>query len=353
MTSRICAAAVLAATLLITISDALGQSVRFDAPGFVEGRDVTSAEFQSLHPRERLVEFSLEISADFGVTGHDDAAALSFRLHTLESGVTIVDYCPRTVIDSEVDGTIAVERVDETNSSLGFQANTGGSLPIIANASAGVGGKNAQSVKYKKKPDQQLLVASGVWDRGTGLFIKVHKMSQQPLDGMHPIQLTLRMPIDWRTGYLRLECEAIARKDSRKSEASFSSLGKRVFLIPLLIEGDEEARIRARAIHQAESVLRAAARSSADRAKPDNLLEEFSRWAQPEKKAKLDAPWLERVTTNVSSPTSAVEANLPRSVSIALKDLTRQKQSFAVLRQPRLAEKPLLQGQPLSSLGQK
>ena len=352
MTSRICAAAVLASTLLIAFSDSWGQSVRFDAPGFIEGRDVSNAEFQSLHPRERLVEFALELSADFGIAGHENASAIAVKLQTVESDVTIVDYGPRTTLDSEVDGSITVENIDESSSSFGLQASTG-SMPWSAGANAGMGGKNAQSVKFKKKPEQQLLISSGIRDRGTGLFIKFRKTSQRPLDGMHPIQLTLRVPGDWRTGFLRLECEAIARKESRLSETSYSSLGKRIFLIPLLIEGDEEARVRVRAIHQAESALRVAANSSIDRYKADNRWEEITRWAQPEKKSSPNAPWLERVTTSVSTSPTSVERDLTRAVSIALKDYSRQKLAFGNLRQPRLAEKSVSQGQPLSSLGQK
>lgn len=348
MTSRVCSMAAGAAFLLATLSTAFGQSVRFDAPGLIEGRDVTTAEFQSLHPREKLVEFAWEISVDMGVEKVEDVSTLSLRLHTLESDVTIVDYGPRTVIDSDVDGPIAVEQIDESSSSLGLQAGTGGSLPWTAGATAGVGGKNAQSIKYKKKPAQQAIVSSGIWDRGMGLFIKLRKSSQQPLDGMHPVQLTLRMPSQWRTGYLRLECEAFGQKESRINEPTVVSLGKRVFLLPLLIEGDEEARVRARAIQQSENTLRSAARSKLDRAKPETLWGEITRWSQPEKKSPLSSTWIERVTTSSSHSTATVEANLPREVAIALKDYARQKQAFAELRSSRVAEKPISKADPAS-----
>lgn len=335
--------AMVATCLLLSLSTGWSQTVRFDVPALAEGREVSNVEFQSLHPSEKLVSFAFEFAADFGFSKSDDVAAILVKLHTMEPDVTIADYCPRNLVDSEIDGPISVEQLEESSSGLGIQADTGTVWPVHANTNASIGGKNGQTLRFEKKPEQQLQVSSGLMERGTALFVKFFRTSQQPLEGMHPVRLTLRMPIQWRTGFLRFECEAVLRKDSVLNEASFSSSGKRSFLIPIFIEGDEEARIQARAIRHAESELRAATAASTERSKPNNLLEEVGRWARSEKKPDLGAQWLERVTNSVPAKSSKIDFDLPREVSIALKDYNRQKQMFRALVQAGPVESLVMQ----------
>jgi hypothetical protein len=335
MTPRIRSWAIVLFTVLtLAAVHASDQTVRFDAPGFIEGREIDDAEFQTLHTNERLVEFSWEIAANFGVADLNGVTALSFRLHTLQPDVTIVDYCPRTLLESNIEGPIEVEKVDESNASLGISLNSGNSLPLNLGANAGVGGKNSQSLRYHQRPAQQLLISSGLEDRGLGLFVKLRRSSQFPLEGTHPIRVTLRLPRQWRTGFLRLDCEAIARKDSRLGESIYQSLGKRRFLIPILIGGDEEARLKARAIQQAEGALRASVLAEAGRGKSDRWMQELSSWGQQENSTRLDAQWLDRVIT--ASPTSALSMreNLPKDVAISLKDFSRRKLAFVALGHP-------------------
>ncbi len=349
MTSCKCVLSFVATGFLLGISSCWGQTIGFDVPGLAEGREVSDMEFQALHPSEKLVNFSVELAADFGFDASDDVAAILLKLHTTQPDVTIVDFCPRNVVDSEIAGVIAVETTDESNSALGIQANTGAGLPWQAATNASIGGKNGQTVRFERKPERQLQVSSGLADRGTGLFIKLYRTSQQPLEGTHPIRLTLRMPSQWRTGFLRMECEAVLRKDSLFDETSFRSTGKRSFLIPVFIEGDETARVQARAIRDAEGSLLAATTASIKRAKPNNFLAEVTRWTQLDQTPRVSPEWLERVTNSVSAKPAGQDAKLPREISIALNAYSRQKQTFLGLGQNRPAESVVMQSQQWSS----
>lgn len=337
MTSRVRAAAPAFFWLIVPLAFASDQEVRFDAPAFVEGRTIPQEEFQSLHPNEKLVDFAWDVSAEFGVVGAPEAATIIMRLHTVEPDVTIVDYCPRSVLDSDVAGPIEIERANESSSNLGFQANSAAALSWGANASAGVSGKNSETVRYQKKPPLNLSVSSSLMDRGTGLLVKIRKSEQLPLEGVHPVRLTLRMPLAWRTGFLRLEVEAISQQNSPWSGKTLRSLGKKSFLIPILLEGDEDARLQARALRQAEKALRAAANAKAGSAQPTGVLADFSRWAQADRKSQSPSQWLDRVTSSYPSAKSD-SGDLPRGVSVALKDYQHQLNRYLRLPSGTLAE---------------
>jgi hypothetical protein len=330
MTLRVRATApallVLAATF--AWADDHDPKVRFDAPAFIEGRQVSLTQFESLHPQEKIVEFSWEISADFGLSGNRDLTAIILRLHTSEPDVTIVEYCPRSVLDSPIEGPIEIEREKETSSNLGFQANTASAMSWGANASAGVSGKNAQSVRFQQKPPQSLLVSSSLIDRGTGLLVKFRKTEQNPLEGAHPIRLTLRMPAGWRTGFLRLELEAISQKESRWSSSSVQSLGKNTFLIPILMEGDEDARQQLRQIRQSENALRAAVSSRLKRQKPETLWDEISIWPKSASSSAIDSKWLEQIFSTIPRSVESEASRLPRELAIPLKDYSRARNAF-------------------------
>ena len=349
MSSRKCVLTVVVTGFLLGISSCWGQTVGFDVPGLSEGREVTDVEFQSLHPSEKLVKFSLELAADFGFDASDDVAAILLKLHSTQPDVTIIDFCPRNVVDSEVAGVITVEQVDESNSVLGIQANTGTALPWSASTNASIGGKSGHSLRFEKKPDQHLQISSGLTDRGAGLFIKLYRTSQQPLEGMHSIRLTLRLPSQWRTGFVRMECEAVLRKDSLFEESSFHSTGKRSFLIPIFIEGDEAARVQARTIRDAEGTLRAATAARVQRAKPNNFLAEVSRWSQVAPTHRVSPEWLERVTNSVSAKPASQDVNLPGEISVALKDYSRQKQTFLKLPNDPPVQSVVMQNEQWSS----
>lgn len=330
MTLRVRATAPAFVLLIVGLAwaDDRDPKIRFDAPAFIEGRQVSLAEFESLHPHEKIVEFSWEISADFGLSGNSDLTAIIVRLHTSEPDVTIVDYCPRSIVDSPFDGPIEIEREKETSSNLGFQANTASAMSWGANANAGVTGKNAQTIRFQQKPPQSLLVSSSLIDRGTGLLVKFRKTEQNPLEGAHPIGLTLRMPANWRTGFLRLELEAISQKESRWSDGSVQSLGKNTFLIPILMEGDEDARQQLRHIRQSEIALRAAVSSRLKRQKPETLWDEISIWPRSTTSTAIDSKWLEQVLSTFPRSVESETSRLPRELAIALKDYSRARNAF-------------------------
>jgi hypothetical protein len=325
-------AATIATAIWLSATIACGQTARFDAPDLAEGREVTDAEFRSLHPSEKLTEFPIEVAADLGFAPSENIVAMMFQLRVLDPGVTIADFQPRSMNDSEIDGTIKVATSDETSGGLGFQVDSATALPWHIGSSANVGGKSSQSVQFERKPVRQPQISSGLVDRRSGLFIKLFRTAQQPLEGMHPIVVTLRMPARWRTGFVRLECEAISKKDSLLSETSYASSGHRSFLIPIFIAGDESARIQALAIRKSEQALRSAVAASERQVKPKTILAEVAQWGRNENKPSLTPTWLERVTNSpLNMPNT--EADLPRGVAVAFKDHAQQKKAFLELAQ--------------------
>jgi hypothetical protein len=333
-----------ATILLLGHVAAAGQSVRFDVPGFAEGREQADLQFDSLHPNEKLVKFSLDVAAHSSLGREREISAIVARFRIQAPGATIVDFCPKSEAVSAVDGVISVERIEEQNANLGYQIDTGPSLSWQAGTSGSLGGKQGESIRFDAKPDQQLLISSGLIDRGTGVSIQWLRTPQHPLENARPVRLTLRLPKTWRTGLLQVECHAVTRKkNSLLGDASYDAADISRFLVPVFVEGDEPARLHAIALHDAELALRAAVKAERETAVRKNSWEDLARLAYSGSKPPVRSDWVDRLLADIGGAHHRAPADLPREVSVALKDFVHGKQSFLALGEASPATSVVLQ----------
>jgi hypothetical protein len=234
--------------------------VRFDTLPVVECRDVTTDEFATTNPNERLVQARLEISSLITQGDEENLLQFFYRITSPHRGLQVVDYQPRTTAASDYAGNIGVEKRNESSRSAGL-AVTGAFDPLIKITGSGdLGSKNSSSVRYELVPPQESVAAAGTIARGHGVYFKLKRMRQALLEGAKEFVVTVRVPRSWRGDYVHVHCEAkgIQRGMFRQLDEEVVC-GQGDFLVALCLAGDEPSKEAAGHFIESSRTLRQAA----------------------------------------------------------------------------------------------
>jgi hypothetical protein len=234
--------------LVLLPANVRAQSPRlhFDMPFTVACRDVTPPEFSVASPNQRLVEARFEISALLLAGRERDLSQFFIRIDSPRRTLTVVDYLPKTLHESQLAGPIGISTTKESNASLGI--NLAGKYEVLTSigANAGLGKKNTSCVKCDLLPPLETVAASGTLLRGAGVFFKLKAGPRRLLEGATQFALVLRVPSDWRTDHVRVHCEAEAVHRGLVGPLDQNvRAGQGDFLVALYLEGDEAARLTA------------------------------------------------------------------------------------------------------------
>ena len=94
---------------LAASANAKPPTVRFDMMPVVVCRDVTDDESTAVHPDERLLEATFEISSILASGSEADLTEYLYRMTSPQQSFRIVDYSPRTTLVSDYIGGITIE----------------------------------------------------------------------------------------------------------------------------------------------------------------------------------------------------------------------------------------------------
>ena len=336
MPSKICLIAVSLSFVTVTFQPLLANDVRFDVQSYVECQDVTTDEFRTNHPNEKLIQVTLDVAADIVAGRRNEVTEFDLRVRWLNAQHPVVDFAPRNITDSSVDGLISIERTNEKTSSIGLEAAANSGPHVNAAGHASHGNKNLESVRFSKKPKQHLLISSGMVNRGSGVFIKIRRSDQQSLEGLHQLVITFRVPKNWRGDLLVAECRAMKTKSHLFEDDKLEIHDQIGFVVPVYLQGDEQARYLALSYRSAESNLWQVVENSLHNPRSKNLLKqlnEMASWNSREKQP-IDQQWVNSVVKAATVPADSIEAvygdrfDIPKSVSIALKDFLEEKKRF-------------------------
>jgi hypothetical protein len=301
-----------------------GQSVRFDAPAYIECFDSCDPEID-VGRSTRLIRLPLEIAAEIRLAKPEEISTLVFQVASLDRAVTVHDFAPRNVIDSEIAGLISVEKTEENTATSGLKADATPSFAATS-AQAGLTGKQGEVTRYQKKPPQDLLVASGYFGRQSGVFFKLHRGSRPSLEGTHPLSLILRVPESWRTGILRVQASAVRSKAGMfGGEPTVES--PTLFAVPFFLAADDEARSRAGAYQSAEFHFRRLAHQALAQPSRPDFADQIKSLFSKSPAVKLDQAWIQQMLLSFD-PQVADRYDLPKDLSIALKEFQLRKQQF-------------------------
>lgn len=240
--------------------EAAAPRVAFDMSYTAECRDVTPAGFVAKYPDRRIVEARFRISTRLESGREADLEELLIEITSPEQPLTVVDFLPRTELDTDIAGEIEV--VDHTentaSTNAGLMGNFGVEYGIIkaqVSPSAGGGKTHAAGTKetYKRLPPRQLLLASGTIHRGTGVFFKLKPSSRASLEGVREFACLFLVPADWTGQSVRVHCLARAPRKSYFSTRP-QDCGQGQFYVGLYLEGNTHARQAADDLARAQVV---------------------------------------------------------------------------------------------------
>ena len=321
------------------------ESVRFDVPAIVEACDLHPAEIAQANPDERMISIVLPISCWISPEDRDAYTEFRFDVHWNRSVYPLVDYSPRTLMQSNINGVVAVEHQFEKSLKAGVDAKST-IVEIQPSARIEAGLRNSDTTRYEEIPQHEMLVASGTIQRGTGAFFRYHPSRQFALEGGREVALTYRVPTSWRGGIMRIVCQADGH---RKMFAGFTEPANvsAAFVMPVYLKGDGGARNIAAEYVRTEQQLRAVWTEhlrSVEDSKPKTLLAHFQfRGTQPG--SGLPESWVsDLIQSPLDDQLERDRRQLPASVRMAAEDLVAIRQKLVQLSLP-VADASTLNGE--------
>ena len=204
---------------------------------------------------EALVELVVPVTTRVKDSKKCRMSQFRFEIFWNRNVYPLVDYGPRTITGSSIEGLVSVEKREEKNASLGLNLNGQFNNLINASVNGNLQNKNGILRRYEEVPEHEIFVASGTIQRGTGAFFRFHPNRIATLEGGRDLMVAYRVPHSWRGGLIQVDCHG---EGKRKYFAGLSESieSQRSFVMPVFLDGDVEAREIAFAYVRAEQDLR-------------------------------------------------------------------------------------------------
>ena len=239
--------------------------VGFDVSYSVECHEVTPEESAARDPQSKIIEARFQMSTLFGRGEESDIEELMYVIWSPEKRLRVVDFEPKTQVESEVTDAIEVIEKGENASSLDGSVNVQisplGGVHLAPSAGASKMKKQNLERKYSRLPPKQLLLASGTTSREHGVFFKLKPSSQSSLEGQREFVCLFLVPKGWRGDYAYVDCNAKPR--NRSPWTTPEGGGSRRALVGLYLQGDAEAREAVERLAHAHEAYVGASKSEA------------------------------------------------------------------------------------------
>ena len=230
--------------------------VRFDVPALV---GVHALEFADGHEpdssSQKIIEVVIPVTTEIGIANRENIDEFRFDVYWNRNVYPMVDYGPKTQTVSRIEGLIAVEKTESNNSGIGLNLSSAIPDVVSGTAKADLSKRSGTTTRYEEIPQHEVLVASGSIQRGTGAFFRFHPSKRQTLEGGRDLIVAFRVPQSWRAGAIKVECRAHGH---RKIVGTWreSVEESRAFVVPIFLEGDDQARQAAEDFVRSEQGLR-------------------------------------------------------------------------------------------------
>jgi hypothetical protein len=246
----------------VALTSLASPGVEFDIARAVECRDVTPRERILQYPTQRLIEVALPVSVRFNELSHDDVDEIDIEVSGATAGLRVQDFAPATQLASEF--TREIETTTTNKKARSLEATLGGTLPvpgaeaaahITPSISGGLAGCESATEKINRLPPKHVVVVSGTYAEGRGVFFKLKRTNQTSLEGVHELAVTFVAPRSWAAVPLQVECNALGQKKTlwMKQTATLGHIDRYVQMMPATIgpinqtvlkpTGDEEPKV--------------------------------------------------------------------------------------------------------------
>lgn len=282
-------------------------------------------------PGRKLVQARVSVSVLAHRGEAKDITECLYRFDNASSTTQVVDYLPRTTMDTNVAGNIQVQQSTEAADQVNLSVSAGFES-IRANGGGSKSDSTRAAFEYELIPPQEMVAAVGTTGRGTGVYFKLRRTPQISLEGSREFLITLRVPNDWRGGYFRATCKAV-----RQTNRGETVLGASTFVVPLYLADDVIARRLAENFSDAEQQLYTSARKHQHdvlRRSLPTIAHELS-LVDP----KIPATWLQQVVSHhsVTDTKLGFERRLPTEVQAAIANYREARLGLTSLRKETVA----------------
>ena len=325
-------------TFVLLLSDVDGQAqsnqaVKFDVPAILAVAVEPVVVAVDGGVSDQLMRVVIPVSTELQPKSKQSIDTFRFDVFWNQTAYSVLDYLPRTRTFSEIQGEIATETTQESRSSLGLSLTADFQSLISGDSTAELGSTDSVKKKFKRLPDQSILVASGTSHRGTGVFFRFHRSSQTVIEGGRELMVQFQVPHDWRAGVLRVNCFA---KGTTSVFGSWENLFEtsRTFVVPIYRLGDSEAKAAALKLVNAEQRLRRAWRSyEAARTKSKPLPFSTFLVSTGSSDAKLPSQWAHLlIQTGNDEYLTRYRSQLPRALRASADNFVAARQALRGMR---------------------
>lgn len=233
--------------------------VMIDLGPTVECHDVTPPEFAKTHPADKIVEATFRMSVLLATGRAEDLEELRASISSPERRLRVVDFQPRTALQSDVAGDIEVcatnDKTQSVNVTLGGTASGHeGPVQVGVSPSGGIGQTQTRGAKesFHRLSPKQLVLASGTTDAEHGVFFKWRRSSQAALEGSREVTVRFLVPRGWRGDWVQLSCESWTLHRNYLGE-KLELCGSAQAIVGLYLSGDVEAEQAANELISAEA----------------------------------------------------------------------------------------------------
>jgi len=285
---------------LLSSASAGNPPVEFDVPAMLSAREIVAPNTAPVSPY-KTIEIVVPVTSEIRSADRKHIDEFRFDISWNRKIFPLVDYGPKSKTTSHIDGLIAVEQSRDSGGGISLGANSDKLEVLTLNGKVDFSNKKNQRKSFKEIPEHQTLVASGTIMRGTGAFFRFHPSRTETLEGGRNVVIAYRVARDWQGGVLRVECRASGERKV------FGALSEPIdiaeaFIVPLYLDGDQQALAAATEFVRAEINLKQSWRSSQAVARPTKKPHSAFRWplmferpSQPRDPNALPDRWVHRL----------------------------------------------------------
>lgn len=309
--------------ILFLQSDMLAQPVRFDCPAVSPARLV-----EQINER-KVIEIRVPISMT-ALESNSQVEELRAEISWNRNANPIVSYGPSTLLQSKYNGPVAVQKKTESNFTLGANVSTSYVDLVSPTVEGELKKSNTETRSFDEVPEHDLVVASGPISRGTGAYFSFLPSRTETLEGGRELVVAFDVPALWRGGMLQVTMTAIGRQKKFgffSEELDFS----RIFMLPIYLQGDDQARQAAFEFSHSEQRLRQDWELYRTASQRNQSALPFEKWFAG---SKNDVPemWVHHLIQSGSDVSVArVEDRLPRKITVAANQFVEARRNLLML----------------------
>ena len=308
--------------VLVFLCGGLFGQLRYDCPSQVPAVTVESGATHKIV--EMLIPVSIAIE-DRSL----DVKDVKVQVRWNRNAFPVVEFAPRTLLQSSYDGAISIEKKSETNYGIGVDVGSDYLEFLTPSLNANVGKKDSETQRFSKLPPQELLVSSGTTDRGTGVYFDFKQSQANTLEGSRDLIVAFEVPVTWRGGVLQTTFTSTGKQKkfgSLKSDFKFA----RVFVLPTYLKGDDQARQFSYEFVNSEMQLRKDwRRYESSIASSSN---QFNRWFGTGQKNRLPDLWVHHLIQSGSDVAiEKYKSRLPKGIAFSAEEFVDARNNLLAL----------------------